>query len=42
MPAAGLSRTLTRTPSIRETMYKARALMQALGYGEEVVTACLA
>jgi para-aminobenzoate synthetase component 1 len=25
-----------------ETIYKARALMQALGYGEEVVTACLA
>jgi para-aminobenzoate synthetase component 1 len=24
-----------------ETIYKARALMQALGYGEEVVTACL-
>ncbi len=25
-----------------ETIHKARALMQALGYGEEVVTACLA
>ena len=25
-----------------ETIYKAQALMQALGYGEEVVTACLA